>query len=102
MWKHHGGLEELEGNEEWGSWGGGSNMYLISPYMGPEVAPRRAEYWIVQTQWLDDERKVIYELREERRGGNDVVDDQLSGKMCVMLARWCHWWASSTPVTCRP
>lgn len=64
---------------EWGmgELGWGSNMYLISPYMGPEEAPHRAEHWLVQTQWLDDERKVIYELREERRGeaGKGVVED---------------------------
>lgn len=43
MWKHHGGLEELEGNEGWGKLGRGGNMYLIFPYMDPEVSPRRAE-----------------------------------------------------------
>lgn len=41
MWKHHGGLEELEGGGDGGEgesglglgWGG--NVYLISPYTEP-------------------------------------------------------------------
>lgn len=62
MRMHHGGLEE----GIWGVLERGGNMYLISPHMHPDVAPRRAERWIVQTQWLEDEGKVIDELREER------------------------------------
>ncbi len=37
-----GGVEEGGGGGE-RELGWGGNMYLISPHMGPEVAPRRAE-----------------------------------------------------------